>query len=239
MAEVSFARLPSDECHWTLLMISQHWFRYWLGAVRQQAITWANVDSDPWRHMTSLGHNELIYCNLNKMAHILPMTNSDPPSFAFWFKFPYSFSLRVQLKLSQHHFLHQLSVLFIISMYFIYVTMNLINLLSWKASSGHGLILKRQQAITWTNDDHSIISNHTSFKLSMPSLVDCQWGKHRDLRKHVSDLDPGEVLEVEPATSSSLDSSSFSSSGSGLPSRSISSTISNTGSGSEREKKMD
>ena len=41
-------------------MISQHWFRWWLGAVRQQAITWANVDTDPCRHMASLGHNELI-----------------------------------------------------------------------------------------------------------------------------------------------------------------------------------
>ena len=29
------------------------------GAVRQQAITWANVDPDPCRHMASLGHNEL------------------------------------------------------------------------------------------------------------------------------------------------------------------------------------
>ena len=40
-------------------MISQHWFRQWLGAVRQQAITWANVDPDLCRHMMSLGHNEL------------------------------------------------------------------------------------------------------------------------------------------------------------------------------------
>ena len=38
---------------------STYWFRYWLGAVRQQAITWTNVDLDPCRHMASLGHNEL------------------------------------------------------------------------------------------------------------------------------------------------------------------------------------
>ena len=37
-------------------MINQHWF---IGAVRQQAITWANVDPDLCRHMVSLGHNEL------------------------------------------------------------------------------------------------------------------------------------------------------------------------------------
>ena len=38
---------------------SPHLFRKWLGAVRQQAITWTNVDLDPCRHMTSLGHKEL------------------------------------------------------------------------------------------------------------------------------------------------------------------------------------
>ena len=59
MAEVYLVKLPSDESHWTLLMISQHWFRWWLGAVRQQAITWVNVDPDLCRHMVSLGHNEL------------------------------------------------------------------------------------------------------------------------------------------------------------------------------------
>ena len=51
--------MPSNECHKTLLTISQHCFRYWLGAVRQQAITWTNVVLDPCRHMASLGHNEL------------------------------------------------------------------------------------------------------------------------------------------------------------------------------------
>ena len=40
-------------------MRSQHWFRYWLGAVRQQAITWADVHPDLWCHMVSLGHNVL------------------------------------------------------------------------------------------------------------------------------------------------------------------------------------
>ena len=31
------------------------------GAIRQQAITWANVDPDLCHHMVSLGHNELIH----------------------------------------------------------------------------------------------------------------------------------------------------------------------------------
>ena len=54
MAEVSIVRLPSDECHWTLLMISQPWFRWWLGAVRQLSQGWPRL----CRHMVSLGHNE-------------------------------------------------------------------------------------------------------------------------------------------------------------------------------------
>ena len=40
-------------------MVSQHWCRLWLGAVRQQAITWANVDPDLCHHMASLSHNEI------------------------------------------------------------------------------------------------------------------------------------------------------------------------------------
>ena len=51
--------MSSDEWHSTLLMISHHWFRWWLGAVRQQAITWTSIDQDLQRHMTSLDPNEL------------------------------------------------------------------------------------------------------------------------------------------------------------------------------------
>ena len=47
--------MSSDECQRTLLLISQHRFRKWVGAVRQQAITWISVDQDPQRHMASLG----------------------------------------------------------------------------------------------------------------------------------------------------------------------------------------
>ena len=71
-------KLPSSECNWNLLMTSQHWFRWWLGAFRQQNITSANVDPDLCHHMVSLGHNELIH----------------------WEKFTVSFSVMVLLKLS-------------------------------------------------------------------------------------------------------------------------------------------
>ena len=51
--------MQSFECYGTSLMISHHWFRWWLGATRQQGITWVNVDPGPCLHMASLGHNEL------------------------------------------------------------------------------------------------------------------------------------------------------------------------------------
>ena len=53
------AKWLPGECHRSQLMIHQHRFREWLGAVRQQAFTWANVDPDLGHHMASLGHNEL------------------------------------------------------------------------------------------------------------------------------------------------------------------------------------
>ena len=37
-------KLLSGECHRTSLMISQLWFMWWLGAVKQRTITWAIVD---------------------------------------------------------------------------------------------------------------------------------------------------------------------------------------------------
>ena len=40
---------------------SQQWFRLWLGAVKQQAITWTIVDQDPCCHTASLGSNGLSY----------------------------------------------------------------------------------------------------------------------------------------------------------------------------------
>ena len=50
-----FVKLPWGKCYKKWLMIRQHWFRWWLGVVRQQDITWFNVDADFCRHMASLG----------------------------------------------------------------------------------------------------------------------------------------------------------------------------------------
>ena len=49
----------SGDCHRILPMRSQHWFRWWLGAIRQQAIIGTNVDPHLCHHMVSIDHNEL------------------------------------------------------------------------------------------------------------------------------------------------------------------------------------
>ena len=71
MSEASLAKLPSGDCHWTpLMMLSRRWFRWWLSAVRQQAITWAYVDPVVFCHMSSPDHNKLTHWGLKKMAAI-------------------------------------------------------------------------------------------------------------------------------------------------------------------------
>ena len=50
----------ADECRKAPLMVSWQWFRWWLGDIRHQAITWAHVAPDLCRHMVSLRHNELM-----------------------------------------------------------------------------------------------------------------------------------------------------------------------------------
>ena len=54
-------KLSSGDCHKTSLMISQHWFQGWLGALSSNIlfiITWANVDPVLCRHVVSPGDNE-------------------------------------------------------------------------------------------------------------------------------------------------------------------------------------
>ena len=41
------------------LMITPHGFRYWSGALKQQAITWVKGKPDIYRHMASLDNNEI------------------------------------------------------------------------------------------------------------------------------------------------------------------------------------
>ena len=44
------------------LVDSQCWFRWWFGAIQQEAITWISVNEDIWHYMETTGHNELT-CN--------------------------------------------------------------------------------------------------------------------------------------------------------------------------------
>ena len=46
-------KLPSCDCHRTLLMMRQNWFRQWFDCIKQQAITWTNVDHVTWCRMAS------------------------------------------------------------------------------------------------------------------------------------------------------------------------------------------
>ena len=103
-------RLSSGECHRTPPMISQHWFRKWLAAVKQQDIRF-NIDQVLWCHVTSSGLKELTYLPLDKMATTISQTifSNDfswMKSFVFWFKFHWSVFLGVQLKISQHWLKH-------------------------------------------------------------------------------------------------------------------------------------
>ena len=98
-------KLLSGECHRKLLTRSQYWFRQWLGAVRQQTITWANVDPVLYCYMVSPGHNGLTHWGRDKMDAISQTTCSSAFSwmkmFEFRLKFHWSLFLRVQLTIIQ------------------------------------------------------------------------------------------------------------------------------------------
>ena len=52
-------KLVLSDYHGPQLMISQYCFRYWLGAIWHQAITWTNIEPDLCCPRPSLGHNKL------------------------------------------------------------------------------------------------------------------------------------------------------------------------------------
>ena len=80
-----------SEYHRTLVIVSQLWFRGWFGAVKLQDITWANVDSNLCRRITSLGHSELIEYFVSQFCHILSAQTLRDDQIRCW-------SLKVQLK---------------------------------------------------------------------------------------------------------------------------------------------
>ena len=99
-------KVPSDECHRTLLMISQYWFRHLLGAIRQQAITWANICPNLCCHMASLGHNESFFsksyfiswcCLLSIWCHVWNWPNTMDISSALRVLMTWYFSARASV----------------------------------------------------------------------------------------------------------------------------------------------
>ena len=63
-----FLKLSSN----TSMMAGQLWTWLWLGAVRQAANTWINVDQDLRRYMVSLRHNELKNYNCGSWRNRFP-----------------------------------------------------------------------------------------------------------------------------------------------------------------------
>ena len=57
-----------------LLMKSQHWFRWWLGAVKHQAITWVNVDPELCHLTTSKGQSEINHNPLSVILYLWPIS---------------------------------------------------------------------------------------------------------------------------------------------------------------------
>ena len=59
-------------------MRSQHWFRQWLGATRQQAIAWTNIAQILWRLVATLGYNEFkVWHKWYACRHIRAYTHHD------------------------------------------------------------------------------------------------------------------------------------------------------------------
>ena len=85
MAEVSLWKVSSYKCLY-LIDDKSTLVQVMAWAVRQQAITWANVDPDPCRHMASLSHNELktfirsshAYCSFPKKFISITLNNFRP-----------------------------------------------------------------------------------------------------------------------------------------------------------------
>ena len=85
-------------------MVKEHWFRWWLGAMRHPVVAWICVYPDLQGHMASLGHNELIVHTEVTKFGICFLEFS--PLFLAITKQPYeSFSpVRLSIRLSVAHF---------------------------------------------------------------------------------------------------------------------------------------
>ena len=74
--EIALIWMSLDFIDDQLTLVQVSWFRWWLGAIRQQTITWANVDLNLYRHMVSLGQNEF---NVSENSQGFPIQVSPAP----------------------------------------------------------------------------------------------------------------------------------------------------------------
>ena len=92
MVDILLVKSPWDEFLWTLLMIRQHGFRQWLGAVRQQAVTWANLAPDLSQYMAPQDHSEWNDLRLQRIKYVYYNTNP------WWISIiPYFFKVSISL----------------------------------------------------------------------------------------------------------------------------------------------
>ena len=84
-------QLLSGNCHKNSLITSQYWLQWRLGAIRQQAITRANIDPDLCSHMGSLCFSELMTCLLSAKQIVdprpdWPMVSGALPTIRRWLR---------------------------------------------------------------------------------------------------------------------------------------------------------
>ena len=68
----------------TSLVVSQYWFRQWLGVFRQQFITWTNVHQVRRHHMESTGQNDLILGMLFRYTRYITANHVVGPRGDLW-----------------------------------------------------------------------------------------------------------------------------------------------------------
>ena len=103
---------------------SQHWFRQWLGAIRQQAITWANVDFNTRCMLSKAKHLLKVRlatapCQWNEYSrdlHICAMRWLAPNRLLIWIKIigaykKYMYILSYAIQKKNHHVMPQVNSL--------------------------------------------------------------------------------------------------------------------------------
>ena len=77
-------------------MKSQHWIRWWFGAIRQQPIILSIVETDHWCRIDSMARNELILYQICYLFHLwIKVGDIQCPYDSFWKVFIPNFVIEV------------------------------------------------------------------------------------------------------------------------------------------------